>query len=393
MPPRFALTRRSTLPIGFLAALAWSSPSVESQELPLVRDYPGSGQYECPAPPRIAQPPDEVDLRRAAQVASDANQAMALGDVERSQELLAQATDLDPTSADYAYRHARTLEDLGDAENALLEYCRALARGIEDLGVLDTRDRIDALYETVRERIPEAARNAFVTGLAQADDEAWPEAVEAFTSAIDAAPEWGAPVYNRGVIYEEMGLLARSLEDYRRYVELAPTDVDPILVLVSERIGQLEGAASVVTPNPAGALALGVIPGMGHYYSGRPIGGTVTLVAAGSALAAGLMFKTVTTYCVEDAPSGGTCPPELTVGEETERPYLWYGIGAAAAVTIGGAIEALIDARHRRAEAEAITGSETDPGEDRDDGPVLDLPSVTTSGSRVDLNLLTVRFR
>lgn len=326
-------------------------------------------------------------------MASDANQAMALGDVERSQELLVQATELDPTSADYAYRHARTLEDLGDADNALLEYCRALARGIEDLGVLDTRDRIDALYETVRERIPEAARNAFVTGLAQADDGAWPEAVEAFTSAIDAAPEWGAPVYNRGVIYEEMGLIARSLADYRRYVDLAPTDVDPILVLVSERIGQLEGAASVVTPNPAGALALGVIPGMGHYYSGRPIGGTVTLVAAGSALAAGLMFKNVTTYCVEDAPAGGTCPPELTTGEETERPYLWYGIGAAAAVTIGGAIEALIDARHRRAEAEAITGSETEPGDDRDDGPVLDLPSVTTSGSRVDLNLLTVRFR
>lgn len=393
MPPRFALAGRSTVPIGFLAALAWSSPSVESQELPLVRDYPGSGQYECPAPPRIAEPPDEADLRRAAQLASDANQAMALGDFGRSQELLAQATDLDPTSADYAYRHARTLEDLGDADNALAEYCRALARGVEDLGVLDTRDRIDALYEIVRERIPEAARNAFVAGLEQADGSAWSEAVESFTAAIDAAPDWGAPVYNRGVIYEEMGLIARSLEDYRRYVELAPTDVDPILVLVSERIGQLEGRASVNLPSPTGALALGVIPGMGHYYTGRPIGGTVTLVVAGSALAAGLMYKNITTYCVQDVPAGGTCPPGSTIAEETERPYLWYGIGAAAAVTIAGAIEALIDARQRRAQAEAITGSGTETNDDPDGGPVLDLPSVTTSGSRVDLNLLTVRFR
>lgn len=389
MPLRLALARRSTLPIGFLAALAWCSSSVESQELPLVRDYPGSGQYECPAPPRIAEPPDEVDLRRAAQLASDANQAMALGDFERSQELLAQATDLDPTSADYAYRHARTLEDLGDADNALVEYCRALARGVEDLGVLDTRDRIDALYETVRERIPEAARNAFVTGLEQADDAAWPEAVEAFTSAIDAAPEWGAPVYNRGVIYEEMGLLARSLEDYRRYVELAPTDVDPILVLVSERIGQLEGAASVVTPSPAGALALGVIPGMGHYYSGRPIVGTLTLVGAVGAIAAGLMVQDITTLCVADVPPGGTCPSNLVVGEVTERPYLSYGIGAAAAITLVGAVDALLKARSRRARSEAIAGAL----EGGDDPSVsLGFPTVERDGSTVRLSLVRLRF-
>lgn len=394
MPSRFAPSRRLAPLLGLsLAALAWlCTPLAGQEELPLLRDYPGSGRYQCPAPDSIDAPPEE-DLQRAAQVASDANQAMALGEFERSQELLAQATELDPTSADYAYRHARTLEDLGDADSALLEYCRALELGIEELGVFDTRDRIDALYEVVRERIPLEAREAFVQGLGHADSRAYQQAAEAFTAAIEAAPEWGAPVYNRGIIYENLGQIQASLSDYRRYIELAPTDIDPVLVLVSERIGQLEGAATGSAPNPTGALVLGLVPGMGHYYSDRPVGGTVTLVAAGGALAAGLMFKNITTYCVEDAPAGGACPPELIVAEETERPYLWYGIGAAAVVTIGGAIEALIDARHRRAEAERMTGSGAEPGADHDDGPVLDLPSLTTSGSRVDLNLLTLRFR
>ena len=355
-----------------------------------MRDYPGSGRYECSAVPTPAAP-DPADLNRAAQVASDANQAMALGDFERSQELLAEATELDPTSADYAYRHARTLEDLGDAENALIEYCRALALDIEALGVLDTRDRIDALYETIRERIPEPARVAFVAGLEAADADEYQEAIERFSDAIDAAPEWGAPVYNRGVVYEEMGLLARSLADYRRYVELAPTDVDPILVLVSERIGQLEGAASVVTPSPTGALALGMVPGMGHYYTGRPLLGTLTLAGATGAIAAGVMFRKVTTLCVDDVPAGGSCPPELVVGEVTERPYLWYGIGAAAVITVVGAVDALLEAKDRREEAEAIAG----PAEEDEVGglSVSFMPTLTSRGYGIDIGLMSLRFR
>lgn len=394
MPFRFALSRRLVPPLGlYLSAFAWlCTPLAGQEELPLLRDYPGSGRYQCPAPDSIPAPPEE-DLQRAAQVASDATQAMALGEFERSQELLGQATELDPTSADYAYRHARALEEVGDADHALEEYCRALDLNVEDLGVFDARDRIDALYDEVRERIPVEAREAFIQGLGYADAFAFERAVESFSAAIASAPDWGAPIYNRGVVYERLGQIQQSLADYRRYLELAPTDIDPLLVVVSERIGELQGLTAGETPNPAGALALGLVPGMGHYYSGRPIGGTVTLVTAGGALAAGLLFKKVTTRCLDGAPSGGVCPADLVVSETTERPYLWYGIGTAAAVTIGGAIEALVDARRRRAEAERIMGSVTDSGEGRDDGPVLELPSVSTSGSRVDLNLLTLRFR
>lgn len=396
MPPRLAPARRFSPHFGLLlAALGWICAPVAGQELPLLRDYPGSGRYQCPAPATVT-PPEEVDLRRAEQLATDANQAMVLGDIEQSQELLAQATTLDPTSADFAFRHATALAEVGDADNALLEYCRALDLNIEELGIFDVRDRIDALYERVRERIPEAARDAFVQGLAQADSAAYEDAAESFSDAIEAAPEWGAPVYNRGIVYEELGRIGASLTDYRRYIELAPTDIDPVLVLVSERIGQLQGAASVVTPSPTGALALGLLPGMGHYYTGRPVVGTVTLATAGSAIAAGVMFKNITTLCVAEVPAGGACPEELVVGEVTERPYLWYGIGVAAAVTLVGAVDALLKARDRRAEAEAIMGPQ---GEAEDDGPepvpafALVGPSLASHEGRLDVNLIGLRFR
>jgi len=236
--------------------------------------------------------------------------------------------------------------------------------------------------------------------LVQADSSAYQEAAESFSDAIEAAPEWGAPVYNRGIIFENLGRIGASLTDYRRYIELAPTDIDPILVLVSERIGELEGAASVTTPSPTGALALGLVPGMGHYYTGRPVIGTVTLATAGSAIAAGMMFRKITTVCVAVVPDGGACPQELVVDELTERPYLWYGVGVAAAVTLIGAVDALLRARSRRQEAEAIMGPPDDDstGEEEADhasasGLTWAAPSLQADGVRVDVNLIRLRFR
>lgn len=396
MPPRFALRRRSVPPFGLgLAAFVWLSSPLAGQELPLLRDYPGSGRYQCPAPIDVV-PPDEDAALRGAQLASDANQAIVLGDLERSQQLLAQAVALDPSSADFAFRHALALAEIGDSDNALTEYCRAVDLDEDGtLDALDVRGRIDDLYERVRERIPEAARDAFVQGLAEADSSSFEDAVESFSTAIEAAPEWGAPIYNRGVVYEQLGRIGASLTDYRRYLELAPTDIDPLLVLVSERIGQLEGAASVETPSPAGAFALGIVPGMGHYYSGRPLVGTVTLATAGGALAAGIMFRNITTLCVAEVPPGSACPDNLVVAEVTERPYLWYGVGVAAVVTVVGALDALLKAKRRRAEADAIAGPPRPSGVD-DRGSAfmaVEGPSLTGTEGRVDLNLVTLRFR
>ena len=99
------------------------------------------------------------------------------------------------------------------------------------------------------------------------------------------------------------------------------------------------------------------------------------------------MFKNITTVCLTDVADGQPCPPDFVVEEFTERPYLLYGIGIGVAVTIVGAVEAMLKAKRRRTTAEAIA---TPPGEA---GPQIGLPTVSVRGVRVNFNLLRVTFR
>ena len=235
-----------------LSGLPASTLAQEVPELPdLKREYPGSGPYVCPVPAAPADPsPDE--RARAGQLASDANQAMILGDLERVDVLLGQAADLDPTSADLAYRRALVQQDLNRIEQAMREYCRAIDLGVESLGVLDTRDRIDALHEQMRARLPLAAQQAFAQGLIEADDTLWVEAEESFSTAIELAPQWADPLYNRAMIREYTGDLQGALVDFRSYLAVVADPEDADAIAISQRIGALEGAASVVAQPPPG---------------------------------------------------------------------------------------------------------------------------------------------
>jgi len=324
---------------------------------------------------------------QAGQLASDAVQAVILGELLRAEELLGQAIQLDPASAELAYRHARVLEDLAQSERAMAEYCRSISLGATADGIEDAQERIDALYEVVRSRIPATARDAFNSGVVSADLEAYEQSIQWFTQAMDAAPTWAPPVYNRAVVHERMGLVAESLTDYRRYLELTPTEIDPVVAAVTARIGMLEGLVAIPTPSPSGALTLGVLfPGMGQYYSGRTLGGTVVLGVAGSAMAVGLLYKEVTVVCL--TPTAGDCPPGQVVSETTSRPYLAPAIGAAAAVMVIGAIEAFVRARNRREEVAGALDPVTAAR-----GPTLSGPSVAVRGDRVDVSLFAVTFR
>jgi tetratricopeptide (TPR) repeat protein len=373
----------------FLWVISWTAAPLSAQELPLERDYPGPGPYQCPAP--SAYPPPTPDGQvQAAQLASDAVQAVILGELLRAQELLARATELDPSSAELAYRHGRVLEDLTGYDQAISEYCRALSLGSREAGILDARERLDSAYEIVRERIPPAALEAFVAGLEAADLGLHEAAVGSFTVAMAQAPTWAEAVYNRAVVLEAMGRVSESLADYRRFLQLTPMEVDPVVMRASERIGLLEGMVTLPTPSPTGALALGVaFPGMGHYYSGRGLTGTIVLATAAGAVAAGVLVKEVTVRCLNAAP-GGSCPPGDVVEESTSRPYLIPAIGAAAAVTVIAAFEAFVRARGRRAEAEA-EGVDTIAG--RFGGVRIPSPAVAARRGRIDVRLFTFRFR
>jgi tetratricopeptide (TPR) repeat protein len=387
MPPQILHHGRSGLVrAAFLWVCAGAYYPLAAQELTLQREYPGLGPFACPAPVAYAQPSPD-DRAQAGQLASDAVQAVILGELLRAEELLVRATELDPASAELAYRRARVLEDLQRSTEAMAEYCRTLGLGAEADGIADAQDRLDALYEVIRARIPDAARGAFLSGVTMADLESYEESVSAFTIAINAAPDWPPPIYNRAVVFERMGRITESLTDYRRYLQLTPGEIDPVVAAVTQRIGMLEGLVAIPTPSPSGALTLGVLfPGMGQYYSGRSLGGTIVLAAVAGAIATGILFKEVTVTCLN--PTSGDCPPGDVVDESSKRPYLTPAIGAAAAITVIAAIEAFVRARGRRADtADALIPTAAVSG------PRVTGPSVTVRRGRVDVSVMALRFR
>jgi tetratricopeptide (TPR) repeat protein len=374
-------------PIGFACFCVLASGvfgPLSAQELALQRDYPGLGPLVCPD---LAEPvhPAPEERAQANQLASDAAQAVILGETLRAGELLLRATQLDPSSFELAYQHARVLEDLELSPEAMNEYCRSVTLEAEDAAIVDAQARLDALYAVMQARIPQPAREAFFSGLRVADAAMYEPAVAAFTDAIDAAPDWSPPIYNRAVILERLGRVTESLADYRRYLELTPNDIDPVVASVTERIGMLEGLVALPTPSPGAALALGIVPGMGHYYSGRGLTGTIVLALAGGSLAAGIFYKEVTVYCL--MPTNGGCPPGPDTRETSKRPYLAAGLITAGGIAVVSAIEAFVRARGRRDEVEAARGQ---PVEAR--GPRVTGPSLSARRGRADVVLVGLRF-
>jgi tetratricopeptide (TPR) repeat protein len=375
--------------ITLASALPLAAQSTDSLPV-LKREYPGSGPYVCPAAVTLT-PPSASERARARQLGSDADQAGILGNFDREEQLLAQAAVLDPTSAEFAYRRGRALENLGRAQPAMREYCRAIDLGFDSGPGSEARDRIDDLYEQIRDRLPARAQDAFVAALAAADDTLWVEAVEAVDSlsvAIDLAPTWPEPVYNRAVIEEYLGRTRDALADYRTYLDVVddPTDADGIGV--AQRIGTLEAMANISVGSPNQALALGLLPGMGQFYTDRPNAGTATLVTSAFFVATGALIREITVLCVDEVPEGQPCPPDLVVDEITERPYFWVGVGLGAALTIAGAVEAYLYAKRARESNLAILGTD-----ETETGLSVGLPTVSTHGSQVDFAFVRYRFR
>lgn len=366
-----------------LAVLAGHAAPSAAQELELKREYPGSSTFEC-APAPAFDPPSEEARTQAAQLASGAGQAVILGDLGRARTLLARATQVDPSSAELAYRHARVLEDLGERQAAMAELCRFLAFGSEPEGTSDARERLETLADNEARVIPPQAIEAFTRGLALADEGAPESAARFFTTALQWAPDWGEAAYNHGVMMLRLGRRPEAAFDFRRYLELTPDASDA--VTVSQRLGQLEAAPS--RQSAGTALTLGMIlPGMGQFYTGRALGGLTVLALAGGAAATGVLVEEVNVSCLIDVGAGEECPLDLVVREDTERPYLIPALGVAAAVTVIGAIEAFMNARSARDEPPVLTGAAPDAG------PRLQGPSVAARGVQLELSLLRLTFR
>lgn len=362
--------------------LILGASSAGAQELPLKRALPGVDPFSCP---EIAAPtpPGPEEEAQARVLGSNADQALILGDQVRARDLLARATELDPSSPELAYRYGRSLAELGEAAEAIQQFCRAINFGAVEAGMDDVQSRLDDLVATQNPRIPDIALSHFSNGITQSDLGNPLAAIDAFTRAHQTAPTWADPIYNRAVMKDQEGDIAGAVADFQEYLSLRPEGVDAIAV--SQRIGQLQSSGPL--PSAGTTLTLGMlIPGMGQFYSGRAVGGFTVLALAGGALAAGVLVEKIDVYCVGSATSGGDCPDDRFIREEKTQPYLKYGLAAAGVVTLIGALEAFFDVRGRG------------PGEagdfpSVDAGPVqISGPAVSASGGKLEVSLLRISY-
>lgn len=321
----------------------------------------------------------------ARQLASTAAQAVILGDLDRARTLLDQASQLDPSSVDIAYQHARVLEELHQRQAAVSEYCRVLAADSLPEGIDDARQRLDALIAAERAMIPESAITVFREALFQTNAGHLDRALPFFDAAVTQAPDWATAVYDRGVVLAMLGQPQKASRDLRRYLEMEPAAPDALAV--SRRLGELQALALGHPPDPGTALLLGVlVPGLGQFYSGDAVGGLTVLSLAGGAVATGLLVRKVNVQCLSQPGPGAACPAGQIVSEKVSRPYLGVSLGAAAAVTVVGATLAFIKAGKRRnAQPTAATNEDT--------APRLALPTVEGRGPGVDIALVRVVFR
>jgi tetratricopeptide (TPR) repeat protein len=353
-----------------LPAIALAGSPVFAQEIPLRRDYPGSGPYLCPAVPDAPVPTMEA-LEQASQLGTAASQADILGDLDRARELLARAAEVDPSSAPLAYRYGRVLEDLGDRRGAMAQFCRVLALGADAEEFGDASRRLQTLHD---ESWPEISAEAIEDGRVKA-------AASSLASAERLAPQWADAAYNQGVVLSRLGRRTEAAAAFRRYLTLDPDAGDA--VAVSEQIGELQSRGNAASP-PA-TLTLGMlVPGMGQVYSGRPKVGLTVLGLVGGAVTAGFMVREVSTQCLVNETAFEGCPAGEVYVEKTDRPYLMPALGVAAAVTVVSAIEAFLKARQ----------APDEPIQQRSEPKrtLVSLPTVSARGSRVDVSVVRITF-
>ena len=99
--------------------------------------------------------------------------------------------------------------------------------------------------------------------------------------------------------------------------------------------------ASSLRFNPgSAALRSLAVPGLGQFYTGRPVVGAVFLAGWVGALGFGLMSQDVTVECLARVGESESCPSNEVRGRVVDRPMLAVGLGAAVAVAVISALEA-----------------------------------------------------
>ncbi len=116
--------------------------------------------------------------------------------------------------------------------------------------------------------------------------------------------------------------------------------------------------AAVAVYSPGGAMVRSLlVPGLGQFYTERPLLGVAFVGASVGAAAFGILSKTTTVRC-KSSLTNGECPASQVHSRSDESPNLAVGVGAAVGIAALAAIEAYSAARRlNESGALALRGS------------------------------------
>lgn len=364
-------------------AAAASPAHAAAQGLPVKRAIPPPPAHTpCPDVGTPNDTPPETDREEADRLVAQASQAAILGEHERARELMEEAAELDPTSEAVAFQLARSLEQLERPDEAADQFCRYLELAPDGPDRADAQARLNELRPAPEDPVPASARAAFQAGVEFYDDGDYSEAIREFSRALVELPGWAPAHFNRGLAYLATDRQRAGLSDLEEYLALDPSAPDRRRVQV-----EVEQLAAVVPQySPSTTLISGlVVPGMGHFYTGRPGLGALVLATAGGSAAVGIFYTDVEIDCLS-IPENGRCPPSQVADERTTRPLLVPGLAAAGVVTVLGALHAARGVRSGGsgggASSQAAGGARADPDAGSPvTGLAVELPGLDRSGT------------
>ena len=309
---------------------------LSAQELPLKRTLPAPTVVACPAFPAPISPV-RAQVDEANRLATLGAEAALEGDHKSARDLFQQAVQLNQVDAGLANRLGREDAEMGDKPAAIREYCRYLflSPGASDAGQI--RERLTAILPG-----PDLSRGTtmverFRAGVVAYDASNWGDAVQAFTDVVAAAPGFAPAFYDRALALAHQHHQPAAIRDFDQYLRLTPAGD-------SDAVHERQVALRRELPSATAAFWLGLIPGGGQYYTHQPVLGVLVTGAAAGAVVWGVQSQTVTKTATFTDRNGH---PYTQTFQASEQKNLAAGIGAAAGVTLLGAIEAAVVAHNR----------------------------------------------
>lgn len=333
-----------------------AATALEGQGLTVKPALAGAGATGCaafPAPNVSSATVAPAADAEARQLLTTAQDAALLGEHAAARDAFERASRLTPANARLSYYLGREHEALGDASAAVAAYCRYLALTPSAPDGDEVRGRVVRLVPSTELARMDEARSTFRSGVALLERRQYTAADSAFASVAQALPSAPEPYFNRALARAARGSRQPALDDFEKYLELAPSAADRVAV----RSAMSRIPDGVYSSRAAFGSGL-VIPGLGQMSTGRPVLGVITLGAVSGALVFGLQTKSGVEVGNFSDPFGNTYVDSIP---KTSRPnFVAAGIGAAV-IWLGGALEASSFARRSRARAESILSHEPVP--------------------------------